>query len=229
MKNDFPELLTRAFILPEEEEEKMHFLEAVLNQVPALVYLRDSNTRGINWCNETVARSFGYTRREVVAMGEDFFKRIAHPDDFYLSAYSSNYYKANEQNFGGVVRIRPVYADDWRWFIGISTIFTRNGEGKPLETLCVFMDFTGIMHADTQMNGVIGYVLSLHYQNVFEKLTPREKEIIRLLIQGYNNADIAAALYLSRHTVEAHRRNIRNKLDVKNTSELIALARKLGI
>jgi len=43
-----------------------------------------------------------------------------------------------------------------------------------------------------------------------------------------NNKEIAATLNLSRYTIETHRKNIRIKLKVRNTTELIALARKVG-
>jgi DNA-binding CsgD family transcriptional regulator len=53
-------------------------------------------------------------------------------------------------------------------------------------------------------------------------------EILKLTVQGLNNKEIAGVLNLSRHTVETHRKNIRLKLKVRNTTELIALARKVG-
>jgi DNA-binding NarL/FixJ family response regulator len=57
-------------------------------------------------------------------------------------------------------------------------------------------------------------------------LTRREKEILILLSQGKNTQDIAETLFLSFLTVQTHRRNILNKLEVKNVAELINLAVK---
>jgi len=51
-------------------------------------------------------------------------------------------------------------------------------------------------------------------------LTPREAEVAELLVSGYTNADIAAELVLSVHTVKDHVKNIYKKLGVHNRLEL---------
>ncbi len=61
------------------------------------------------------------------------------------------------------------------------------------------------------------------------KLSKREVEIVRLVAHGLTNNDIADKLFLSVYTVQTHRRNIIEKLDVKNTAELVNLVGRLGI
>ncbi|HTI89233.1 MAG TPA: response regulator transcription factor [Puia sp.] len=56
------------------------------------------------------------------------------------------------------------------------------------------------------------------------QLTRREKQIIRLLAEGKTSIRIAGELSLSNHTVDTHRRNLMQKLGVKNTAELIKIA-----
>lgn len=60
-------------------------------------------------------------------------------------------------------------------------------------------------------------------------LTKREREIVRFLIRGYSNKDIANTLKLSESTVHTHRMNIYAKLDVHNRRELTSAAACLGI
>ena len=55
-------------------------------------------------------------------------------------------------------------------------------------------------------------------------LTPREKEILELIAEGYTNPQIADKIYLSQFTVDSHRKNLLAKLNVKNTASLIRLA-----
>jgi NarL family two-component system response regulator LiaR len=57
-----------------------------------------------------------------------------------------------------------------------------------------------------------------------EDLTPREREVLGLMIEGLNNPDIAERLYVSRSTARAHVSNILSKLGVSNRAEAIALA-----
>ncbi|WP_232824149.1 MULTISPECIES: response regulator transcription factor [Paraliobacillus] len=51
-------------------------------------------------------------------------------------------------------------------------------------------------------------------------LTPREREIAKLLVRGLSNVKIANNLFISINTVKRHAKNIYNKLDVKNKTEL---------
>jgi NarL family two-component system response regulator LiaR len=55
-------------------------------------------------------------------------------------------------------------------------------------------------------------------------LTPREREVLALMVEGLNNPDIAERLVVSRSTAKAHVSNILSKLGVSNRAEAIALA-----
>ena len=56
------------------------------------------------------------------------------------------------------------------------------------------------------------------------ELSPREKEILGLIAEGYTNPQIAEKIFLSSFTVDSHRKNLLAKLNVKNTASLIKLA-----
>lgn len=60
------------------------------------------------------------------------------------------------------------------------------------------------------------------------RLTAREKEILKLIATGTTTLQIAKTLFLSKFTVENHRKNILQKLQVKNVAELIAEAARHG-
>lgn len=63
-------------------------------------------------------------------------------------------------------------------------------------------------------------------KHVRDIISDREKEVILLVAQGLSNNKIGEKMCLSPRTVESHRRNILQKLDIKNTAELIAYANK---
>lgn len=63
-------------------------------------------------------------------------------------------------------------------------------------------------------------------KHVRDIVSEREKEVIVLVAQGYSNNEIGDKMCLSPRTVESHRRNIMQKLDVKNTAEMISYANK---
>jgi DNA-binding NarL/FixJ family response regulator len=59
---------------------------------------------------------------------------------------------------------------------------------------------------------------------VTDRLTPREREIVQLIAEGRTTKEIAAKLGVSAKTVEAHRSNLMNKLNLHSASELVRYA-----
>lgn len=66
-------------------------------------------------------------------------------------------------------------------------------------------------------------------EDSYELLTPREREILQLLAEGKSNKHIATVLDLSLYTVETHRRNLQDKLNLHSFAELILYAVRKGI
>ncbi|WP_310378033.1 response regulator transcription factor [Flavobacterium sp.] len=56
------------------------------------------------------------------------------------------------------------------------------------------------------------------------RLSKQEKEIIKLIIDGETSKDIARILFISKTTVDTHRKNINRKLEISNSSSLIKFA-----
>ena len=63
----------------------------------------------------------------------------------------------------------------------------------------------------------------------YDRLTPREKQILELVAQGKSNKTIAALLNLSENTVAVHRTNLMAELGIHRTAELIVWAAKKGL
>jgi two-component system, NarL family, response regulator NreC len=66
-------------------------------------------------------------------------------------------------------------------------------------------------------------------EDAYDLLTPREREVLQLVAEGKSNKDIANMLNLSVYTVETHRSNIMEKLNLHGIPELILYAVRKGI
>ena len=61
-------------------------------------------------------------------------------------------------------------------------------------------------------------------QTSYDRLSPREREVLKLLAEGLSVKDIAARLDLSVKTVDVHKTNLMKKIDVHDRSQLIKYA-----
>jgi len=66
-------------------------------------------------------------------------------------------------------------------------------------------------------------------EDSYELLTSREREILQMLAEGKSNKEIAGSLNLSAHTVETHRRNLQDKLNLHSLAELFLYAMRKRI
>ena len=62
----------------------------------------------------------------------------------------------------------------------------------------------------------------------FDRLTPRERDVLRLVVTGRSNKEVAQALGISPRTVENHRARIMEKTGIHSLAELVAAARHAG-
>jgi two-component system response regulator NreC len=62
-----------------------------------------------------------------------------------------------------------------------------------------------------------------------ETLTPRETEVLKLIVQGYTNRQIGEELNISVRTAESHRANLSDKLGLHSRVELVRYAREHGL
>lgn len=65
-------------------------------------------------------------------------------------------------------------------------------------------------------------------QKPAQLITKREREILRLIVDGYTSSEIAKILFISPRTVETHRSNLMQKLNIKNTAGLVRYALEKG-
>jgi DNA-binding NarL/FixJ family response regulator len=83
--------------------------------------------------------------------------------------------------------------------------------------------------ADNVMEGYLEENKRLKTKTTWDTVTQREREVLKLLAEGYLNKEIAEFLHISVKTVEKHRANIMNKLDLHNASALTAYAIEKGL
>lgn len=112
-------------------------------------------------------------------------------------------------------------------------------KGAIVRTLGIHSDISDLKKEGLPVLSFIGLEGEPTYENVQvdkkfsfleteERFSPREKEILNKLIQGKTSDKIAKELFISKETVNTHRRKMLSKCGVKNTIELVNLSVKNG-
>ncbi|HVW14036.1 MAG TPA: LuxR C-terminal-related transcriptional regulator [Mucilaginibacter sp.] len=109
--------------------------------------------------------------------------------------------------------------------------------GRLIRSFCVHTDISHLKQEGKPVCSIIGLdgepsYINIDVEKVFaisdELLTKREKQILTLLIDGKASKEIGEALYISKETVDRHRKNMIMKTGLKNTAELIGQAIRKG-
>lgn len=117
-----------------------------------------------------------------------------------------------------------------------------DANGKLVRTLGIHTDISHIKSPDNKsVKPTLSFIglegepsfydvqVTEHFKTSEIAITKREREILCCLLNGYSSAEIAIQLFISKLTVDTHRKNLLFKLEVNNTAELISKSIKLGI
>lgn len=88
----------------------------------------------------------------------------------------------------------------------------------------------GSMFLSADIAGVIvSDVFDKRPQNLLDRLSPREREVVQHVVEGYSTREIAESLRTSVKTVEKQRRDAMRKLEVDNVASLVRVSLELGL
>jgi DNA-binding NarL/FixJ family response regulator len=111
-------------------------------------------------------------------------------------------------------------------------VLKASGEGDLISAIRLVSEGKSFFSPAVSRLLVEDYVRQLQDRDVedsYELLTTREREILQLVAEGKSNKEIAAALNLSPYTVETHRGNLLDKLNLHSVPELILYAVRKGV
>ncbi len=83
--------------------------------------------------------------------------------------------------------------------------------------------------SDQVIEGYLDSKKTLKEESDWDTVTQREREVLKLLAEGYSNKEIAGFLHISVKTVEKHRSNLISKLDLHNVAQLTTFAIQKGL
>lgn len=212
------------------------------------IYVLDFTKQAYLYCNDMMASFADYPIPDLMSGGLNLALKIWHPDDlkvydrYLLPVNLSFLKKISVADYGNYLftcnyRVRQRRGNYIR--IEQSSFFSKStDDGMPLMTIGFLRDITNrmidnsIIHTIEQVNS---NGTKLLHQRIYNPdgdetiLTPREIEILDLIIQGKDSKQIAAILAIEKNTVDNHRKNMLRKTGSTNMVQVAIKAYKNGM
>jgi len=113
---------------------------------------------------------------------------------------------------------------------GISGYLLKNAEPMELElAIRSALDGDIYMSPGVSKRVIHEFARKTNFTTTMDLLSPRQREILQLLAEGNTNKEIAQALNLSVKTVETHRKELMERLDLHDVAGLVRYAIRMGI
>jgi DNA-binding CsgD family transcriptional regulator len=189
--------------------------------LPGIIHINERKTSYIHFYNKAGIDGTGKSVDEIRAMGIQYVLDHAHPETLkrVLTQRANDY---DQLGIGGISslfqQLRFDREADWQWYFS---------SGKFIKDDLV-LSFTQRIDRLGHLTPKIEKILDDHYQMrqtlpKYLLLTKREREILKLITLGVSSMQIAEQLFISLHTVNTHRKNIKEKLDAKSLSEIVRI------
>lgn len=222
-----------------------------LNESTVAAFTHCGSKSGTAFLSHNFTRIFGYRRKLFIEGDLQFLIKHMHPDDlpaFILFAETSTMnatpWKVAKENAVHECCSRIKHLNGkWMWIKQRVVILSVTADMHIDTALLLFDDSTDAKLAELNQHASrveksrkksklldilapvsIAQAKREKVRLALEEhgsLTPREKEIMQLVSQGASSKEIATKLFISRHTVESHRKHILHKLGVKNAPQMV--------
>lgn len=209
-------------------------ISAIAERLPGVVLLHDMRDWSIAWMSKMGLYELNISLEELTSLtSEEYYTR------FYNNQDSKDYVakiltliEENNDNYlySCFQQTRRSPEHDWKWHIASARIFLRDEEGKPVLVIAMAFPVHDKHHMANKASRLLDENTFLRKNlNKFVSLSKREREVLKMMALGQSSADTAAALFISKLTVETHRKNIKNKLESNSYFELCQYARAFDL
>ncbi|RTQ47918.1 LuxR family transcriptional regulator [Hymenobacter gummosus] len=212
---------------------KITEIASLADHYPGVVIILDEQANRVRYMSPTGLRKLGVTVPELTALGPGYYERyfnLEHAHDYVPKVVEL--LERNDLSYAVTFfqQVRTGAGGTFEWYLSTARILTQDAAGHPELIICFACPIDPETHITPKVRRLLdeNNFLRRHHQQ-FARLTPREREVLRLLALGHSAPEIAGQLFISAQTAETHRRNIRQKLGAESVFELGEFARAFDL
>jgi LuxR family transcriptional regulator len=208
-------------------------IQEIGDYLPGNVLVTNLNNLSTEYMNHSGCNILRHSAEELAELGPEYFQHFFVPEE--MNVVVPVYLKMHQEQdpsriYNFAHRVKNMQEASYKWYFASAKLMYTPGTDKTDKMLLIVNEVNSAGNIAKKINSVLDETdwMKKHFKE-FCQLTKREKEIITLVVSGKSSTAIAGALYISRLTVNTHRRNITEKLQIKTFSGLYRFATAFGL
>jgi DNA-binding CsgD family transcriptional regulator len=208
-------------------------LQNIEKYIPGVIIVHNLADDSIAYLSEKGREILNVTLEEIRLPHCDYHQRFFNPED--VPNYVPKILGMLQRNEVGEMvtyfqQVRATENEPWKWYSSSTQILMRDNDQRPILAITVAIPIDAEHHISPKIERLIKENTYLRENKaLFASLSKREKEVLRLLVQGHNSFEIAETLHISEATAKTHRKNIRGKLSAESSYDLLQFAQAFNI
>lgn len=214
------------------DQEELAFYREFFKSVNATAYVMSFDPFKFDWLfpNHNSTRLTGRSEEQLVdAEGNAPF--LLYPEPDFVESIVDQIAKYNEDpdtKWGGVFRVVHSEGKE-QAIVYASSAFEKDDSGKTKSIACVAISLDDIFNTPKTLWELRDYIAGKINTETVNLMTERQKEVMKLIGQGFSRKLIAKQLNLSEYTIEDHKKSLFKKFNCNNVKVLAQLARELAL
>lgn len=219
--------------LQKKINEKIAQIRTIESYFPGVLIIHDIKKSTVVYMSQWGRDYLSVTNDDLQQMGTEYYKRFFNYEDAkdYVPKIIGLLQRNNDNDIVSYFQqVRRSPQHDWAWHLTATRIFFRDEKGEPLLTLTTSLPVDAQHHIAAKAQRLLeeNNFLRNNY-HVFDQLTKREKEILRMMAMGMSSGVMAKKLHISETTASTHRRNIKRKLRIESNYDIIRFAQAFDL
>ncbi|WP_372642544.1 response regulator transcription factor [Ancylomarina sp.] len=213
-----------------ESIDIFRYFDKLIHSFESTYFILEASTLKIKNSCQPLLNFFGITNHffNDCSLFELIVENI-HPSDVHkIEDYLNFIHSPDKTRHSNILKLKNSYGS-WRQIYMNMVVDQSNHTSCPEHVYVCCIDLTDLMESESQSKQNSSSSQSNDNLKLIASLSKREKEILRLVVQGYTDKEVACELNISSHTAITHRKNIISKLKVKNTASLAFTAGTIGV
>lgn len=220
--------------LAEKLDQKISLISSVADLIPGVIIIHGLPEMNILYMSNLGVSLLGITVEKVKSMSyPEFQERFFNEEDSkdytprILGLLQNN---STDELVSYFQQVRTSKDREWDWYMSMTKVFVRDEWNQPVALITIAQKIDPEHYFTSKATRLLeeNTFLKNHHAE-FDRLTKREKMILKLLATGKSARQIAKELHISPATAETHRKRVREKLAARNSHDLAQYARAFDL